>query len=87
MSEPPRLDPLGPVYIGAREIYDAVVRVQTAVDRLADASNAMATDIKDHEIRIRKLEDRRFPLPMVSIILAVAAMSIGLIQFIIGGNT
>lgn len=32
----PSSDPLGPVQIGAREIYDAVVRVGTVVERLTD---------------------------------------------------
>lgn len=76
-------DPLGPVTIGAREIYDQVTRIGTAVERLADQNvglgrdiEGVAEDVKDHEVRLRTLERARWPLPTLSALLALAAVVI-----------
>jgi hypothetical protein len=67
-------EPLGPVTIGAREIYDQVVRLQVAVERMGDQHIGTADDIKDHEARLRSLERGRWPLPTVSVLVALVAL-------------
>lgn len=102
----PGSDPLGPVQIGAREIYDAVVRVGNAVERLTDQHADTERTVGDHEQRLRVQEDvraaprlkvleeirlpaiedrvrgieaRLWPLPAASLLLALAALAVGLI--------
>ncbi|EEP73494.1 hypothetical protein MCAG_03821 [Micromonospora sp. ATCC 39149] len=89
-------DPLGPVQIGAREIYDAVVRVGTAVERLTDQHadiertvdghdeqlrllTPVPAQVIDHESRLRALESARWPLPAASLLVALAALAVGLL--------
>lgn len=48
-------DPLGPVQIGAREIYDAVVRVGTAVERLTDQHADIEREVERHDSQLRPL--------------------------------
>lgn len=55
----PGADPLGPVVITARDIYDAVVSTRDQVGRMADQVAALAGDVSDHETRLRSLEDVR----------------------------
>lgn len=55
----PGIDPLGPVVITARDIYDAVVSTRDQVGRMADQVAALAGDVSDHETRLRALEDVR----------------------------
>jgi len=57
-------DPLGSVVITARDIYDALIRLQEAVSRLVDQSVGHADDIRDHETRLRTVEDVR-PAPRI----------------------
>lgn len=49
-------DSLGPVTIGPREIYDAVVQLRRAAERLDDRIGDVVRDVGDHETRIRSLE-------------------------------
>lgn len=81
-------DPLGPVVITGREIYDQGVRLAAAiadlgtrVDRLADAhddTKERLVDVKsnllDHETRIRGLERGRWPLPSAAIVVSMAGL-------------
>jgi len=46
-----------------------LARVEVKLDQLLQDSG-------DHEQRIRKLEERRWPLPIVSAIVSVAALAI-----------
>ncbi|MEV1199471.1 hypothetical protein [Microbispora rosea] len=50
------LDPLGPVTIGAREIYDELKTVGSKLDRLDGKVDGTVAEVADHETRIRKLE-------------------------------
>lgn len=52
-------DPLGPVTITARDIYDALISLQEKVGRLVDQGASNADDIRDHEARLRVVEDAR----------------------------
>lgn len=67
---------LGPVTIGAREIYDQVVAVRGVVDRLTDQHQDQERTVTDHEARIRSLERGRWPLPTVSVLVALVALLI-----------
>lgn len=69
-------DPLGPVVITAREIYDAVVRLTAAVERLADGHADIERKLDDHENRIRALERGRWPLPSLAALVSIAALVI-----------
>lgn len=55
----PGHDPLGPVVITARDIYDALVSLRETVGRLVDQGVGHADDIRDHEDRLRRLEAAR----------------------------
>lgn len=50
-------DPLGPVVITSRDIYDALVRLTDTVNKLVGSADGHAEDIRDHETRLRKLEE------------------------------
>jgi len=69
-------EPLGPVVIGAREIYDAVTRLAAKVDRLVDQHDATRMEVSDHESRLRILERSRWPLPAVTALVSVASLVI-----------
>lgn len=56
------LDPLGPVTITPRDIYDALVALRSSVERLANQSESTREDLVDHEQRLRLVEDAR-PAP------------------------
>lgn len=65
---------LGPVTIGAREIYDQVVAVRGVVDRLVDQHQDQERQGLDHEARLRALERGRWPLPTLSVVIALVAV-------------
>ncbi len=80
MSHP---DPLGPVVVTAREIYDQLVRLTTAVGDLASQLGQVVTsqaelkaevkgDFADHETRLRSLERGRWPLPALAVLISAA---------------
>lgn len=69
-------DPLGPVSIGAREIYDLLVDMRGQVSRLADQQVGVTDDIKDHEARLRSLERGRWPLPTLGVLIALVSLII-----------
>jgi hypothetical protein len=73
-------DPLGPVVITPRDIYDQLVRLTDIVGKLAERETATTRDLEDHERRLRAVEARLWPLPTVSILIAVAALAIGLLR-------
>lgn len=69
-------DPLGPVLITSREIYDQLVRVAAAVDRVSNQLVDMAQDLHDHETRLRALERARWPLPALAVLVAMASLAL-----------
>jgi hypothetical protein len=77
-------EPLGPVVIGPREIYDAVVRLQGSVDRLADQQAAVRVELADHEQRLRAGERLRWPLPALSAVMALVALVVTLLPVLTG---
>lgn len=66
---------LGPVVITAREIYDQLIRVTAALERLADKHDEQGRDIHDHESRLRALEKARWPLPALAVLVSIAALA------------
>lgn len=69
-------DPIGPVVIGAREVYDAVVRLTAAVERLAAGHDGATRDLADHEARIRGLERGRWPLPSLAAVVSLVSLAV-----------
>lgn len=69
------MDPMGPVIITSREIYDAVVRLTGRVDVLIEQQAATRDDVTDHESRLRALERARWPLPSVALLTSLAAFA------------
>lgn len=59
--------------IGLQQIYDAVIRLDNTVARLIDKTDSISKDHGDHESRIRALEASRWPLPTLSILVALGA--------------
>ena len=67
-------EPLGPVTIGLREVYDAVMRLTGTVERLAAQHDDTARQLSDHEARLRTLERSRWPLPSLAALVSIAAL-------------
>lgn len=65
---------LDPVAITGKEIYDAVVRLTAAVDRLASKHDGTDQTVRDHELRIRVLEGARWPLPSLAVLVSIGAL-------------
>lgn len=74
------MEPLQGVVITAREIYDAVVRLTGRVDVLIENQQHTNEDVKDHEGRIRTLERGRWPLPTLSVLLALGALGVAVAE-------
>lgn len=55
--------------------------IQIKVDQLLDLNRTRG---EDHEQRLRKLEDRKFPLPTVSVLVAITALAVAIITYLIG---
>ncbi|MET7333262.1 hypothetical protein [Nonomuraea sp. NPDC005650] len=88
-----QLDPLGPVTIGAREIYDQLLATDRKVDgirgevaQVAQAHGELVKDAADHEARIRTLERGRWPLPSLAALISLAALVLTLITFMQKGG-
>jgi hypothetical protein len=73
-------DPLGPVVITAREIYDQLVRVVAGLERLTSKHDDQTADLKDHETRLRSLERARWPLPALAVIVALASLALTFVR-------
>jgi len=67
---------LGPVVIGLREVYDAVLRLQGAVERLSDHHEVVRAELADHERRIRDMEGGRWPLPSLAALVSIISLII-----------
>jgi hypothetical protein len=71
-------DPMGPITITAREVYDAVVRLTGRVDVLISQQSTTQAEVQDHEGRLRSLEKARWPLPSAAVLFSLAALIIPL---------
>lgn len=68
-------DPL--VTTGSTAVQLAVLNVK--VDQLITLNKTRG---EDHEARIRKLEERKFPLPTVAVLVAIASLILATVTFI-----
>jgi hypothetical protein len=75
-------DPLGPVVITAREIYDAVVRLTGAVEGVMKDHSEARNDLIDHEARLRALERSRWPLPSLAALLSLGALAVAVVPLL-----
>jgi hypothetical protein len=80
------LDPLGPVTIGAREIYDELLTVGSKVDKVDAKVDVIVNDVNDHETRIRALERARWPLPSLAALFGLASLILAIISFMTRGG-
>ncbi|WP_233512495.1 hypothetical protein [Micromonospora deserti] len=72
-------DPLGPVVITARDIYDALIKLTDTVNKLVGQGSGHDDDIRDHEDRIRALERGRWPLPSLAALVSIAALVVAVV--------
>jgi hypothetical protein len=72
------IDPLGPIVITSREVYDAVVRLTGRVDVLIAQQSATQADVADHESRLRVLERARWPLPSLAVLISLGSLGLAL---------
>lgn len=83
MTPPQQPDPLGTVTITAREIYDAVLQLKGSVDAQNAHLDEIASDVHDHETRIRSLEKGRWPLPSLAVVVSLAGLAIAVIPHLV----
>lgn len=76
-----QLDPLGPVTIGAREIYDELKTVGVKVDHVGAMVDGVVVDVADHETRLRAIERNRWPLSALVALVAVASLILAILSF------
>lgn len=70
-------EPIGPVVtIGLKEIYDQTVSLNTKVEVLMGDHADAKTLLTDHESRLRSLERGRWPLPALTILIALASLGL-----------
>ncbi|MFD6771063.1 hypothetical protein ACFWC6_33135 [Micromonospora chalcea] len=74
-------DPIGPVLITSRDIYDALVRLTDTVNRLVSQDTSHVDDLRDHEQRLRSLERGRWPLPALAAVVSIAALILAALQY------
>ncbi len=72
-------DPLGPVVITAREIYDQLVRLTTAVNDLIKDVRGAEGDLVDIEKRLRAVEARQWPLPVLTLIISAVGVGVAIL--------
>lgn len=87
------LDPLGPVQIGAREIYDQLLQTDRKVDQIGGKVEgiggnlaSVVSEVADHETRIRVLERGRWPLPALAAVLGAGSLVMTIINFAAKGG-
>jgi hypothetical protein len=72
-----------PVTITSREIYDAVLALRGAVDRLTSHVDAIRVRLEDHEERIRAGERLRWPLPSAAILVSLITLALAVIPMVV----
>lgn len=84
-----QIDPLGPVTIGAREIYDQLLATDRKIDgvrgevaQVAAAHGELVKDTADHEARIRALERSRWPLPSLAAVVSIVSVVLAVLAFL-----
>lgn len=85
-------DPLAPVTIGVRQLYDKLETLTAKVDdvrievqQVAQTHSEATKDLADHEARLRALERGRWPLPSLAALIALASLIVTLYNALAGG--
>ena len=73
------------VTITPKQIYDKVTDLEAAVVRSLDRAEETTLKLNDHEVRIRSIEGRLWPLPTLAALLGLAGLVISIIQKFSGG--
>lgn len=71
------------VHITMKDVYDHVVGLKETVTLLPEKIAALEKGFADHEDRLRKQENRNFPLASVTTLLAVLMFSIAVVTFLL----
>lgn len=74
----PRQPETGGVYISSQQIYSTVLQVSGKMDVLILQSQSIQDQGRDHEARLRSLEGTRWPLPTLSVLVALVSLSVAL---------
>jgi hypothetical protein len=80
----PDATPPSGVLVTIREIFERVVQLGVKVDVLLAQQNDASKDVADHESRLRALERNRWPLPAVTVLVALAALVVSVIGAVRG---
>lgn len=59
-----------------RRIADGQIRMESKIDRWIDDQREHRETTTDHEIRIRRLEAGRWPLPALGALVSLAALAV-----------
>jgi hypothetical protein len=70
--------PMQGVWISSGHIYSAVLTVSGKVDGLVLQHNGITTQVNDHELRLRALEANRWPVPVLSVLVALCSLGVAL---------
>lgn len=62
------------VEIGLKEIYDQLVSLNTKVEVMSGDVKDLVTKSEDHEQRLRALERNRWPMHLLTAIIALVAL-------------
>ena len=73
------LQPEHGVVITLTDIYKQLVSLAARVDALTNAAEKLA----DHEARVRSLERARWPLPTITVLLALGSLAVAVIALYI----
>jgi hypothetical protein len=65
---------VNPEWPTLREVYDATTATGAKVDRLVDKVEEVSRHTNEHGARLRDLESRRWPVQLVTIVIALAAL-------------
>lgn len=74
-------DPMGPILITLRDVYDALRDLDSKVSRLISQDSSHVDDLRDHEQRLRSLERGRWPLPALAAVVSIAALILAALQY------
>lgn len=73
-----------PSAIGAGEIYNEVIKLSGKVEVVISQQETLKEDVKDNhrdfETRLRSLESNRWPIPAITVLIAIAALVVSIIK-------
>lgn len=65
-----------PVEISGREMYDAILALTQQVTIMVEKIDMLCETTKAHERRISSLEERRWPIPVLSVVIPLIAVAL-----------